>query len=89
MPPEEFLLVPGLAVFLIQGTELAVGGGRRTIATLGQLLPASGATPRREVLRFRGPLQVLDGRPVFVAGALLGFDILSILRSETKVPAFA
>ena len=27
MPPEEFLLVPGLAVFLIQGTELAVGGG--------------------------------------------------------------
>lgn len=27
MPPEELLLVPGLAVFLIQGTELAVGGG--------------------------------------------------------------
>ena len=27
MPPEELLLVPGLAVFLIQGTELAIGGG--------------------------------------------------------------
>ena len=27
MPPEEFLLVLGLAVFFIQGSELAVGGG--------------------------------------------------------------
>src|SRR5699024_869222 len=42
----------------------------------------------QEVQCFRGPLQILDGRPVFVAGALPGFDILSILQSETKVLAF-
>ena len=27
MPPEEFLLVLGLAVLVIQGTELAISGG--------------------------------------------------------------
>ena len=36
MPPEEFLLVPGLAVLVIQGTELAIGGG--VLHGEGQLL---------------------------------------------------
>ena len=102
MPPQEFLLVPGLAVLVIQGTELAVGGsvlhgegqplhfllrcpevclhlggsGRRPVATLGQLLIAGDPVFGQEVQRFGGPLQILDGRPVLVTGALLGFEIV-------------
>ena len=104
MPPEELLLVPGLAVFLIQGTELAIGGGvlhsegqplhfflrcpevrlhpggggRRPVAPLGQVLQTSDAMLRQEVQRFRRPLQVLDGCPMLVTGALLGLDITKI-----------
>ena len=79
MPPEEFLFVPGLAVLVIQGTELAVGGcvlhgegqplhfllccpevclhpgggGRRPVATLGQLLIAGDPMFGQVVQRFR------------------------------------
>lgn len=99
MPPEEFLLVPGLAVLVIHGTELAVGGGvlhgegqplhfllrcpevrlhpggggRCPVATLGQFLIAGDPMFGQEVQRFCGSLQILDGCPVFVAGALLSF----------------
>ena len=102
MPPEEFLLVPGLAVLVIQGTELTVsggvlhgesqslrfvldgsefrlypgGGGRRPVAPLGQLLQTSNPMFSQEVQRFRGTLQILDGRPMLVAGTLLGFDVV-------------
>ena len=102
MPPEEFLLIPGLAVLVIQGSELAVGGGvlhgesqplhlllrcpevclhpgggsRRPVAPLGQLLITSNSMFGQEVQRFSGPFQILDGRPVFVAGALVGFEIV-------------
>ena len=112
MPPEEFLLVPGLAVFLIQGTELAVGsgvlhgegqplhfllrcpevrlypggGGRRPVATLGQLFIAGDPMFSQEVQCFRGPLQILDGRPVFVAGALLGFEIVLDVDEQAGLP---
>ena len=55
----------------------------------GQFLIAGDPMFGQEVQRFRRPLQILDGRPMLVAGALPGFDILSILRSETKVLAFA
>ena len=112
MPPEEFLLVPGLAVLVIQGTELAVGGGvlhgegqplhlllrcpeirlhpggggRRPVAPLGQVLQTSDAMLRQEVQRFRRPLQILDGRPVFVAGALLGFEIVLDVDEQAGLP---
>lgn len=112
MPPEEFLLVPGLAVLVIQGTELAVGGGvlhgesqplhfllccpevrlhpgdggRRPVATLGQLLQTSNPMLGQEVQRFRGSFQVLDGRPVFVAGALLGFEIVLDVDEQAGLP---
>lgn len=112
MPPEEFLLVPGLAVFLIQGPELAVGGGvlhgegqplhfllrrpevrlhpggggRRPVAPLGQLLQTSDAMLRQEVQRFRRPLQVLDGRPMLVAGALLSFDVVLDVDEQAGLP---
>ena len=102
MPPEELLLVSGLAVFLIQGPELTIGGsvlhgegqplhfllccpefrlhsgggGRRSVAPLGQFLQTSNAMLRQEVQRFRRPLQVLNSCPMFVAGALLGFDVV-------------
>ena len=112
MPPEEFLLVPGLAVLVIQGTELAVGsgvlhgesqplhfllrcpeiclhpggGGRRSVATLGQLLIAGDPMFGQEVQCFSGPLQILDGRPVFVAGALLGFEIVLDVDEQAGLP---
>ena len=112
MPPQEFLLVPGLAVLVIQGTELAVGGsvlhgegqplhfllrcpevclhlggsGRRPVATLGQLLIAGDPVFGQEVQRFSGPLQILDGRPVFVAGTLLGFEIVLDVNEQAGLP---
>ena len=112
MPPEEFLLVPGLAVLVIQGTELAVGGGvlhgesqplhfflrcpevclhlggggRRPVAPLGQLLQTSNSMFGQEVQCFSGPLQILDGRPVFVAGALLGFEIVLDVNEQVGLP---
>ena len=112
MPPEEFLLVPGLAVFLIQGTELAIGGGvlhsegqplhfflrcpevrlhpggggRRPVAPLGQVLQTSDAMLRQEVQRFRRPLQVLDGCPMLVTGALLGLDIVLDVDEQAGLP---
>ena len=112
MPPQEFLLVPGLAVFLIQGTELAVGvgvfhgesqplhfllccpevclhpggGGRRPVATLGQLLITGDPMFGQEVQRFGGPLQILDGRPVLVTGALLGFEIVLDVDEQAGLP---
>ena len=112
MPPEELLLVPGLAVFLIQGTELAIGGGvlhgegqplrfvldgsefrlypggggRRPVAPLGQILQTSDAMFRQEVQRFRRPLQVLNGRPMLVAGALLGFDVVLDVDEQAGLP---
>ena len=112
MPPEEFLLVPGLAVLVIQGTELAVGGGvlhgegqplhlllrcpevrlypggggRRPVAPLGQILQTSDAMFRQEVQRFRRPLQILDSRPMLVAGALLGFEIVLDVDEQAGLP---
>ena len=112
MPPEEFLLVPGLAVLVIQGTELAVGGGvlhgegqplhlllrcpeirfhpggggRRPVATLGQLLIAGDPMFGQEVQRFSGPFQILDGRPVLVTGALLGFEIVLDVDEQAGLP---
>ena len=112
MSPEELLLIPGLAIFLIQGPELAVGGGvlhgegqplhfllcrseirlhpggggRRPVAPLGQVLHTSDAMLRQEVQRFRRPLQVLDGRPMLVAGALLGFDVVLDVDEQTGLP---
>ena len=112
MPPEKFLLVPGLAVLVIQGTELAVGGGvlhgesqplhfflccpeiclhpggggRRPVAPLGQFLIAGDPMFGQEVQRFSGPLQILDGRPVLVAGALLGFEIVLNVDEQAGLP---
>ena len=112
MPPEELLLVPGLAVFLIQGTELAIGGGvlhsegqplhfflrcpevrlhpggggRRPVAPLGQVLQTSDAMLRQEVQSFRRPLQILDSRPMLVAGALLGFEIVLDVDEQAGLP---
>ena len=112
MPPEELLLVPGLAVFLIQGTELAIGGGvlhsegqplhfflrcpevrlhpggggRRPVAPLGQVLQTSDAMLRQEVQRFRRPLQVLDGCPMLVTGALLGLDVVLDVDEQAGLP---
>lgn len=112
MPPEEFLLVPGLAILVIQGTELAISGGvlhgesqplrfllhcpevclhpgsggRHPVATLGQLLIAGDPVFGQEVQCFSGPLQILDGRPVFVAGALLGFEIVLDVNEQAGLP---
>ena len=112
MPPEEFLLVPGLAVLVIQGTELAVGGGvlhgesqplhlllrcaevclhpggggRCPVATLSQLLITGDTMFGQEVQRFSSPFQILDGRPVFVAGALLGFEIVLDVDEQAGLP---
>lgn len=112
MSPEELLLIPGLAVFLIQGPELAVGGGvlhgegqplhfllcrseirlhpggggRRPVAPLGQVLQTSDAMLRQEVQCFRRPLQVLDGCPMLVAGALLGFDVVLDVNEQAGLP---
>ena len=112
MPPKELLLIPGLAVFLIQGTELAVGGGvlhgegqplhfflrcpeirlhpggggRRPVAPLGQILHTSDAMFRQEVQCFRRPFQIFNGRPVFVAGALLGFEIVLDVDEQAGLP---
>ena len=112
MPPEEFLLVPGLAVLVIQGTELAIGGGvlhsegqplhlllrcpevrlypggggRRPVAPLGQFLIAGDPMFSQEVQRFRRPLQILDSRPMLVAGALLGFEIVLDVDEQAGLP---
>ena len=112
MPSEEFLLVPGLAVFLIQGTELAIGGsvlhgegqllhflcggpeirlypggsGRRPVAPLGQFLIAGDPMFGQEVQCFSGPLQILDGCPMFVSGTLLGFDIVLDVDEQAGPP---
>mgnify|MGYP007020501102 CR=1 FL=1 len=112
MPPEEFLLVPGLAVLVIQGTELAVGGGvlhgesqplhfllrcpegcfhpggggRRPVAALGQLVIAGDPMFGQKVQRFSGPFQILDGRPVLVTGALLGFEIVLDVDEQAGLP---
>lgn len=40
----------------------------------------------QEVQCFRGPLQILDGRPVFVAGALLGFEIVLDVDEQAGLP---
>ena len=112
MPPEEFLFVPGLPVLVIQGTELAVGGGvlhgegqplhfflccpevclhpggsgRSHVTPLGQFLIAGDPMFGQEVQRFRGPLQILDSRPVFVADALLGFEIVLDVNEQAGLP---
>ena len=41
---------------------------------------------RQEVQRFRCPYQVLDGCPMFVAGALLGFDVVLDVDEQTGAP---
>lgn len=112
MPPEEFLPVPGLAVLVIHGTELAVGGGvlhgesqpphfllrcpegcfhpggggRRPVATLDQFLIAGDPMFGQEVQRFCGLLQILDGCPVFVASALLNFEIVLDVDEQAGLP---
>ena len=112
MPPEEFLLVPELAVLVIHGTELAVGGGvlhgegqplhfllrcpevrlhpggggRRPVATLGQFLIAGDPMFGQEVQRLCGSLQILDGCPVFVASALLSFEIVLDVDEQAGLP---
>ena len=40
----------------------------------------------QEVQRFSGPLQILDGRPVLVAGALLGLDIVLDVDEQAGLP---
>ena len=75
-PRRNFSLSLGLAVLVIHGTELAVGGDRRPVATLGQFLIAGDPMFGQEVQRFCGSLQILDGCPVFVASALLSFEIV-------------
>ena len=40
----------------------------------------------QEVQRFSGPFQVLDSRPVFVAGALLGFEIVLDVDEQAGLP---
>ena len=41
---------------------------------------------RQEVQRFRRSLQVLNGRPMLVAGALLGFDVVLDVDEQTGLP---
>ena len=41
---------------------------------------------RQEVQCFRRPLQVLDGRPMLVAGALLGFDVVLDVDEQAGLP---
>ena len=62
------------------------GGGRRPVAPLGQVLQTSDAMLRQEVQRFRRPLQVLDGCPMLVTGALLGFDIVLDVDEQAGLP---
>ena len=59
---------------------------RRPVAPLGQLLQTSDPMFGQVVQRFSGPLQVLDGRPVFVAGALLGFEIVLDVDERAGLP---
>ena len=59
---------------------------RRPVAPLGQILQTSDAMLRQEVQRFSRPLQVLDGRPMLVAGALLGFDVVLDVDEQTGLP---
>lgn len=40
----------------------------------------------QEVQCFSSPLQILDGRPVFVAGALLGFEIVLDVDEQAGLP---
>lgn len=62
------------------------GGGRRPVAPLGQFLIAGDPMFGQEVQRFSGPLQILDGRPVLVAGALLGLDIVLDVDEQAGLP---
>ena len=62
------------------------GGGRRPVATLGQLLIAGDPMFGQEVQRFSGPFQILDGRPVLVTGALLGFEIVLDVDEQAGLP---
>ena len=41
---------------------------------------------RQEVQRFRRSLQVLNGRPMLVAGALLGFDVVLNVNEQADRP---
>lgn len=41
---------------------------------------------RQEVQRFRRSLQVLNGRPMLVAGALLGFDVVLDVDEQAGLP---
>ena len=41
---------------------------------------------RQEVQRFRRSLQVLNGRPMLVAGALLGFEIVLDVDEQAGLP---
>ena len=62
------------------------GGGRRPVAPLGQLLQTSNSMFGQEVQRFRGTLQILDGRPMLVAGALLSFDVVLDVDEQAGLP---
>ena len=75
--------------FVLDGSEFRLypgGGGRRPVAPLGQILQTSDAMFRQEVQRFRRPLQVLNGRPMLVAGALLGFDVVLDVDEQAGLP---
>lgn len=52
------------------------GGGGRRLATLCQLPPAADAVFRQEVAGLGDAFQILDGRPMAVARALLGLDVV-------------
>ena len=62
------------------------GGGHRPTAPLRQLLQTSNSIFGQEVQCFRGPLQILDGCPVFVAGALLDFEIVLDVNEQDGLP---
>ena len=62
------------------------GGGRRPVAPLGQFLIAGDPMFSQEVQRFRRPLQILDSRPMLVAGALLGFEIVLDVDEQAGLP---
>ena len=52
------------------------GGGGSRLAALCQLLHAADAVFRQEVAGFGDAFQILDGRPMAVARALLGLDVV-------------
>ena len=59
---------------------------RRPVAPLGQFLIAGDPMFGQKVQRFRSPFQILDGRPVFVAGALLSFEIVLDVDEQAGLP---